>query len=154
MKRKWLIVGKKNSGKTKLADYIERTREENRYSLDLHYRDNTIEVPSEYLEVNYLNHAIIMISQNQALANLFLIATDDISIYPPDFSRAFTRPCATIITKIDLVSKSWLKEVYKEALKIGSEYIFKLSFKTGEGLDELEKYIKEIGGASEIYNRR
>lgn len=122
-------------------------------SLDLCYRDNTIEIPSEYLEVNYLNNAIIMISQNQGLGTLFLVSADEDSIYPPQFSKSFTRMCLTIITKTDLVSKTRLKTIYENALEIGSEKIFLVSNKTKEGLKELERYMEKVY-EYEIYNGR
>ncbi|NMW85323.1 ethanolamine utilization protein EutP [Peptoniphilus sp. AGMB00490] len=142
MKRKWVIVGKNNSGKTKLADFIEKDSNNKKVSLDLYYRDKTIEIPGEYLEMNYLNNAIIMISQNQALGTLFVVSADDEFIYPPNFAKSFTRICATVITKIDLVEEIKLKEIHEKALEIGTENIFLVSNKTHEGLDELEEFIK------------
>lgn len=141
MRRKWVIVGKKNSGKTTIADFIEKDKKKSS-SLDLFYRNKTIEVPSEYLEMNYLNNSIIMISQNQALGTLFIVAADDEFIYPPNFAKSFTRVSATIITKTDLVDNSNLEKIYEKALEIGTKNIFLVSNKTGKGLDELEKFIE------------
>lgn len=145
MKRKWVIVGKKNSGKTKIADFIEGKEDKKSSSIDFYYRNNTIEVPSEYLEVNYLNNIIIMISQNHAIGTLFIISADDDNlVYPPNFSKSFTRPCATIITKIDLVNKDKLEKLYDKALEIGPKNIFLVSNKTKKGLDGLKKFVKDV----------
>ncbi|MBU5668828.1 EutP/PduV family microcompartment system protein [Peptoniphilus sp. MSJ-1] len=150
MKRKWVIVGKKNSGKTTVADFIEGKKDKKSSSLDLYYRENTIEVPSEYLEVNYLNNIIIMISQNHAIGTLFILSAEDDVVYPPNFGKSFTRPTATIITKIDLVNKDKLEKIYKKALEIGANNIFLISNKTRKGLVELNNFIKDVS-LSEVH---
>lgn len=144
MRRKWLIAGNDGVGKTSLASLIEGVDLKAKKSLDLQFRDKTIEVSEGYIENPYLNSALIMIGQNQALVNIFMIDLEKDCHFPPNFAKSFTRPTITVINKIDLYDKKQVKKLRQIAEAIGSDHIFEISIKKGTGLDKLRKYIKEI----------
>lgn len=144
MKRKYLIAGNDGVGKTRLASLIEQRKLESKKSLDLQFREKTIEVSEGYIENSYLNSALIMVGQNQALINIFMIDLQKDCHFPPNFAKSFTRPTIAVINKIDLYDDEQLKKLRQIADEIGSDYIFEISLKTGKGLEELRKYIKEI----------
>ncbi len=102
MSRKWLIAGNDGVGKTSLASLIEEKNLKSKKSLDLQFREKTIEVSEGYIENPYLNSALIMVGQNQALVNIFMIDLQKDCHVPPNFAKSFTRPTITIINKIDL----------------------------------------------------
>lgn len=155
MKRKWLITGSEKVGKTTLANFIEKEDYPLKKTLDLRYRANTIEVPSEFIAIPYLNNAVIMIGQNQSLANLFLIDLEKTIHFPPNYARSFTRKSICIIMKTDLYSKEQLSLLWQKAKAINANDIIGISFKTGVGLEQLEKRIKEIEESQDaFYNRR
>lgn len=153
MRRKWLIAGSEGVGKSSLANYIEGEERQLKNTPDFLYREKTIEVPSSFIDLPYLNNVVIMVGQNQAIVNVFII-DDKQNHFPPHFAKSFTRPSITIINKIDLYDENKLRNLRQVAKDIDSDKIFEISLKTGQGLDELEKYIKEIEKKYAFYNGR
>lgn len=154
MRRKWLLIGNDGVGKTTLASLIEKRDLSFKKSLDLQYRDKTIEVSEGYIENSYLNNALIMVGQNQALVNVFMIGDGKDIHIPPGFAKSFTKETITIINKIDLYDEDKLCDLKDKAREIGSGKIFEVSFKTGQGLDKLKEYIKKVEERYAFYNRR
>lgn len=144
MRLKWLIIGNDGVGKTSLSSFIEKKDLINKKSLDFQYRDMTIEAPEGFIENSYLNNILIMVGQNQAKVVVFMIDGKEDNHFPPNFAKSFTRKTITIINKIDLYDKEKLDKLRKLSKIIGSDEIFEISLKTGQGLDRLEKYIKEV----------
>ncbi|NVF11513.1 ethanolamine utilization protein EutP [Anaerococcus sp. AGMB00486] len=144
MKLKWLIIGNDGVGKTSLSSIIEEKDLNKKKSLDFQYRDKTIEAPEGFIENSYLNNALIMIGQNQAKVVVFMLDDEKDNHIPPNFARTFTRKTITIINKIDLYDKEDMDRLREIKDSIGSEIGFEISLKTGEGVDKLKKYIKEI----------
>lgn len=144
MRRKWLIAGNDGVGKTSLASLIEKRKLDAKKALDLQFREKTIEVSEGYIENPYLNSALIMVGQNQALVNIFMIDLEKDCHFPPNFAKSFTRPTITLINKIDLYDDYQLKKLRQIGKSIGSDHIFEISIKKGTGVEELRKFIKEI----------
>lgn len=144
MRRKWLIAGNDGVGKTSLASLIEKRKLNAKKTLDLYFREKTIEVSEGYIENPYLNSALIMVGQNQALVNIFMIDLEKDCHFPPNFAKSFTRPTITLINKIDLYDDYQLKKLRQIGKSIGSDHIFEISIKKGTGVEELRKFIKEI----------
>lgn len=144
MRRKWLIAGNDGVGKTSLASLIEKRKLNAKKTLDLHFREKTIEVSEGYIENPYLNSALIMVGQNQALVNIFMIDLEKDCHFPPNFAKSFTRPTITLINKIDLYDDCQLKKLRQIGKSIGSDHIFEISIKKGVGVEKLRKFIKEI----------
>lgn len=141
--RRILIMGAKGVGKRSLSDLIEGEKTSNKNNLDLYYRKKTIIAPGEFLEQSWLNNALIMVSQNQAYINLFLLNSIDSSYYPPAFANSFTKKNIGVITKIDLMDETNYKKSYKMAEQLRVDQVVALSNKTQDGLEELIKIIKE-----------
>ncbi len=144
MRRKWLIAGNDGVGKTSLASLIEEENLKSKKSLDFQFREKTIEVSEGYIENPYLNSALIMVGQNQALVNIFMIDLEKDCHFPPNFAKSFTRPTITLINKIDLYDDCQLKKLRQIGKSIGSDHIFEISIKKGVGVEKLRKFIKEI----------
>lgn len=139
--KKIVIMGPKNSGKTTIADYIESDVSSTKFYGDIIYRLKTIEIPSNYLENNWLKNIVIMISQNQGFANILVLNGNNLChYYSPNFAKVFTKPTLGIITKADLMDINSKKMAINIMNKLGCNYIF-VSFKTGDGLLELGEWI-------------
>lgn len=141
--RRILIMGAKGVGKRTLSNLIEGEQTTNKNNLDLYYRKKTIIAPGEFLEQTWLNNALIMVSQNQAYINLFLINSLDNSYYPPAFANSFTKRNIGVITKIDLMDEKNYKKSYQMAEDLGLDQIVAISNKTKDGLEKLIEIIKE-----------
>ena len=141
--RRILIMGAKGVGKRTLSNLIEGEQTTNKNNLDLYYRKKTIIAPGEFLEQTWLNNALIMVSQNQAYINLFLINSLHNSYYPPAFANSFTKRNIGVITKIDLMDEKNYKKSYQMAEDLGLDQIVAISNKTQDGLEKLIEIIKE-----------
>lgn len=141
--KRWIVVGLKNSGKTTVCNYIEGEKSLSKIDSDLKYRKNTLEVPGSYIENTWMNNIIIMLAQNQAKANIFLIDGETLdSMYPPGYAKAFTKPCLAIITKSDLLNHEQRKKAKNILKQLACSTNIFLSFKTKQGLDELSNWLK------------
>lgn len=110
MKRKFIIIGKKESGKSTIANLIEEEIFYKKFSQDPYYREKTVEIPAMYLENPWMHNVIYTISQNHGLALIFVLdARDKESIYPPAYAKSFSIPKLGIITNVDKVSDKELK---------------------------------------------
>lgn len=141
--RRILIMGANGVGKRTLSNLIEGEQTTNKNNLDLYYRKKTIIAPGEFLEQTWLNNALIMVSQNQAYINLFLINSLDNSYYPPAFANSFTKRNIGVITKIDLMDEKNCKKSYQMAEDLGLDQIVAISNKTQDGFEKLIEIIKE-----------
>lgn len=141
--RKILIMGSNGVGKRSLSDLIEGEKTSKKNNLDLYYRKKTIIAPGEFLEQCWLNNALIMVSQNQAYINLFLINCLDKSYYPPAFANSFTKRNVGVITKTDLMDEDNYKKSYQMALELGVDQIVAISNENHKGIEKLIEIIKE-----------
>lgn len=142
--KRWIVIGLEGSGKSAICNYIEGEETKSKINGDLKYRGNTLEVPGNYIENTWMNNIIIMLAQNQAKANIFLIDGDTLmSLYPPKFVKAFTKPSIGIITKSDLLNHDRRKEAKNILEELGCSKNIFLSFKTREGLDELSNWLQK-----------
>ena len=145
-------MGATGVGKRSLSDLIEGEKTPMKNNLDLYYRKKTIIAPGEFIEQGWLNNALIMVSQNQAYINLFLINSLENSYYPPAFANSFTKRNIGVITKIDLMDEKAYKKSYQMAEDLGLDQILAISNKTQDGLKKLIEIIKEAEAYDEIYN--
>lgn len=142
--KRWIVIGLEGSGKSEVCNYIEGEETKSKINGDLKYRGNTLEVPGNYIENTWMNNIIIMLSQNQAKANIFLIDGETLmSLYPPKFVKAFTKPSIGIITKSDLLNEDKRIKSKKILEELGSSNNIFISFETKEGLDELSNWLQK-----------
>lgn len=140
-------MGLDDSGKRSAADFIEGKKSSERKSLDLVYRPKTLEIPAGYLQNPWMNNIIIMLSQNQGIGNIFLLNGENpYSLYPPSFAKAFTKPVLGLVTNCENLSILKRKNAGNILMQILCERIIFVSFETGEGTEELLKWIRGIEG--------
>ncbi len=97
-----LLIGGIGAGKTSLKLRISGGPGKATKTQVLTYSDIFIDCPGEYLEIPRYYHVLIdashMVSEIWALQD----SQRPRSIYPPGFSKVFTKPVVGIVTKIDL----------------------------------------------------
>ena len=143
-KKRWIVVGLDGCGKTQLCNYIEGYKSEKRNSQELIYREKTLQIPSSYLENTWMNNIIIMLAQNQGKANIFLLDARSLeSMYSPAYAKAFTKDSIAIVNHAEYLDEESRDKAKKIVEKISCDHVLFLSFKTGEGVDELDKWLEK-----------
>ena len=143
MKKRIMLIGNSQIGKTSLANCINSADLEVMKSQAISYGTNTIDTPGEYLESPMMHKYIISASQD-ADAVLFVQSFDQpIFSFPPNFAQVFNCKRIGVITKNDLTEKpNSLELLLKNFREIGlEEPFFITSAKTKEGTEALKNYL-------------
>jgi ethanolamine utilization protein EutP len=142
MKKKIMIIGPCQSGKSTLANYLEYTDQSVKHAQDVIYGKNTIDTPGSYLENTRMYKYII--STAQSASHILVLVNQSYSeeIYSPGFVKIFKCPVIGVITKSDMHQENYFKCVQQLQHSGVIEPIFSISLKTKKGLDVLEKYLE------------
>lgn len=139
--KKLLLVGRSGSGKTTLTQALQDKNIKYDKTQYIKCTDGYIDTPGEYLETKIFGGALALYSYESDIIGLVQDACEPFSLYPPAIVPMANRPVIGIITKID--RESARVDMAEEWLKIaGCETIFKVSSKSGDGLEELKNFIK------------
>lgn len=143
MRKRIMIIGNSRTGKSSLANCINSEDFEVMKSQAICYGENTIDTPGEYLESPMMHKYIISASQDADVV-LFVQSFDQpIFSFPPNFAQVFNTKRIGVITKNDLKEKRHdFKLLLNNFREIGlEEPFFITSSMTGEGIEELKKYL-------------
>lgn len=141
MKKRIMIVGPTQSGKSTLANVLNDTTRSLRKTQDVIYGKNTIDTPSSYLENPSMYKYLIATAQ--AASHLLIIVDQSrpIEIYPPSFAKTFTCPVIGVITKADLAQNNADLSI-QQLKKIGvTEPYLLISTKDNTGVEALKDYL-------------
>jgi ethanolamine utilization protein EutP len=140
---KVIFIGRSESGKTTLAQALNNEK--------LHYdktqyvkRDNfTIDTPGEYVQTRNFGGALALYSYESDIVALLISADEPYSLFSPNITPMANRLVIGIVTGIDKKNASVDRAI--NWLRIsGCKKIFTVSSVTGEGIDELRKFISEF----------
>ena len=133
MKKKIMIIGPRQVGKSTLANLLNHTDKPLRKTQDAIFGEKTIDVPAAYLENTMMYKYIIALAQ---LASHVVMLVDQ--SMPTEVFRC---PTTGVIMKSDLKSENYIKCV--DILKrIGLQPpFFPISKNNMEEIDKLEKYL-------------
>ncbi len=140
--RKIILVGRSGSGKTTLTQALKGDKLHYEKTQYINYHDVIIDTPGEYAENKELARALALYSYEADVVGLLLSATEQYSLYSPCCTSQANREVIGIVTKIDKPdatpqkAEAWLRLA-------GCEKVFLISSKTGEGIEELLKYLKK-----------
>lgn len=135
-----IFMGRSESGKTSLTQAILTGKVEYNKTQYINYYNGIIDTPGEYAENKILGRALALYSYEADVVGLLLSATEQYSLFPPNITCMTTREVIGIVTKIDRDdadpdrAERWLR-------LSGCEKIFKISSKTGEGINDLIDYL-------------
>ncbi|ABR49950.1 conserved hypothetical protein [Alkaliphilus metalliredigens QYMF] len=141
-KKRVMIIGPKQSGKTSLARILNHSNQRMKKSQDIIYDKNTIDIPSSFIENPSMYKHLIALAQD---ASHILILVDQISpinLYPPGFAKSFNSPVIGVITKVNKDIEN--EDLCKKYLKMAgvSEPYYYLNTKEHTGISLLKCRLK------------
>jgi ethanolamine utilization protein EutP len=141
--KKIILIGKTGCGKTTLCQKLHGKRIEYKKTQAIDTFENAIDTPGEYLENRFYYRALIVTAADADVIGLVHDCTEEDSFFPPSFGTIFPKEIIGIITKTDLAQSNNNIFVAKQHLQMaGAEQIFSTSISTGQGIDELRKYLE------------
>ncbi len=142
--KKILLIGKIASGKTSLSQRIMGLKLQDHKTQAIEViNDDIIDTPGEYVELKQYYRALVTTAAEVDCVLVLQDCTDTQCSFSPRMKCMFNRPMIGVLTKIDLAPPLEQLETMKEILQLaGAEEIFCISSKTGEGIEELLKFLQ------------
>lgn len=142
-KKRIMVIGPTNCGKTTLVNALNQYDGPLRKTQDIIYGKNTIDVPGSYIENAWMYKHLIAAAQDASHLLILVDQSKCVNKYPPGFAKAFRCPVIGVITKSDLSFEN--EDLCLRQLKqIGvSEPYFKISVHDGTGLTALVEYLNQ-----------
>ncbi len=141
-KKRVILIGRSTAGKTTLCQRI------NHQELAYHktqtvqlFNQNMIDTPGEYLERRYFRGALMVTATDADIIILVQDATEGGTMFPPAYTSSFAKPSVGVVTKQDLATPQQVENAKKFLKAAGAERAFVVSSLTGEGVDELVRYL-------------
>lgn len=144
-KKRIMIIGPRNCGKTSLANLLNRWEGPLKKRQDIIFGQNTIDVPSAYLENAWMYMHVIALEQDACCVLMMVDAEGSCQVYSPGFARVFRCPVLGVINKLDLstnVGKCSEQQLRDAGVR---EPFFHISVKTGQGVPQLKKWLQDAG---------
>lgn len=141
-RKRIILIGRSAAGKTTLCQRINNE--------DLAYHKtqtvqivnrSMIDTPGEYLERRGFRGALMVTAADADVIVLVQDAAEDGTMFPPAYNSTFAKPTIGVITKSDLVSEREIETARKYLHLAGAQKIFITSSVSGEGVDELMKFL-------------
>jgi len=137
-----MIIGPSQSGKSTLANFLNRAQRPLKKTQDVIYGSRTIDTPGSYLENTMMYKYLIATAQTASHVLVLVDQSKPQEVYSPGFAKIFMCPVIGVITKQDLNRENHSKCV-RQLERIGAaDPYFSISFKNGDGLAALEEYLK------------
>jgi len=141
MKKRIMIVGPTQSGKSTLTNALNDSTRPLKKTQDVIYGKNAIDTPGSYIENASMYKYLI--STAQAASHVLILVDQSrlIEVYPPGFAKSFTCPVIGVITKTDLSPEN-SNLCIQQLKKIGiREPYFWISIKENTGVESLKQYL-------------
>lgn len=140
--KKVIFMGKSGCGKTSLCQKLQGEELKYKKTQSIELFANSIDTPGEYMENRGYYSALIITSTEAEIIALVQECGDIDSKIPPAFSGTFGKKVIGIITKIDTINEGSHIDIIENQLKsAGVTNIFKVSVITGEGMEELQRFL-------------
>ena len=142
--KKIMLVGPSGAGKTTLTQAMKGRRITYHKTQYINNYDVIIDTPGEYAENKTLARALVLYSYEADVVGLLMSAIEDYSLYSPHIVSMATREVIGIVTQIDQpdarpdLAAMWLELT-------GCKKIFYVSSVTGEGVGDIQDYLREEG---------
>ena len=141
MKKRIMIIGPTQSGKSSLANVLNDSDRRLKKTQDVIYGKKTIDTPGSYIENASMYKYLIATAQTASHVLILVDQSRVTEVYPPGFAKTFTCPVIGVITKIDLDPQN-LNLCYQQLKRIGiSEPHFEISLKENIGIEALRNYL-------------
>lgn len=141
MKKRIMIVGPTQAGKSTLANILNDTSRPLKKTQDVIYGKNTIDTPGSYIENPSMYKYLIATAQTASHVLLLIDSSRPVEVYPPGFAKTFTCPVSGVMTKVDLKTEN-VPLCIHQLQSIGvSEPYFRISLTENTGVEELKEYL-------------
>jgi len=139
---KTMFIGATGSGKTTLYQCLENEPLNYAKTQALEFYGEVIDTPGEYLENRNYYSALLVTSMDVDVVALVMDCTDTYTVFPPGFTRMFTRPTIGVVTKIDLLDGADDSSYAESSLRMaGVDTIVKTSSYSTQGIDEFRELL-------------
>lgn len=140
MKKKLILMGRSESGKTTLSQALRGEVISYDKTQYIKFENNLIDTPGEYAQTEHLGRALALYSYEADIVGLLIGATEPYSLFPPCITSMVNREVIGIVTKSEEEDAN--PERAENWLKIsGCEKVFKVDSVTGYGMKELVEYL-------------
>ncbi len=140
--RKLILIGRSEAGKTTLTQALRGEKIKYEKTQAISYSNILIDTPGEYIQSRQFGAALALYAYESDIVGLLASATEPYSLFSPNITGMTTREVIGIVTKIDHpdarpdLAESWLRLA-------GCEKVFRVSSVTGEGIDDLLRYLSK-----------
>jgi ethanolamine utilization protein EutP len=135
-----MLIGPVGSGKSTLLNKLKFIEGEVRKTQSIKYTPLAIDTPGEMMQIPYLYNSFIL-NSSRARAVFFLVNAKRYTRMPPKIALALKAPAYGIISQIDGAQENEIRRAETLLEAVGLKKIFRISSVTGEGLDELKKFM-------------
>lgn len=136
--KKIMFIGRVKSGKTTLIQALKDQDLIYRKTQSVKYYENILDTPGEYFENKVFHKTILNLSFKYDLIAFVQSSTDELSLYPPNFSKMFGhKEVIGIVTKIDEEDGN-IERAEDILSKAGAQKVFRVSAKMGIGIDKIK----------------
>mgnify|MGYP003467762353 CR=1 FL=1 len=140
--KKLILMGRSESGKTTLTQVLRGEKISYDKTQYIKFNNCLIDTPGEYAQTQHLGRALALYSYEADIVGLLISATEEYSLFPPCITCMVNREVIGIVTHIDLDGAK--PERAERWLRLsGCKRVFHVASKSGEGVDELVKYLSE-----------
>ncbi|ABO51775.1 conserved hypothetical protein [Desulforamulus reducens MI-1] len=141
MKKRIMVVGPTQSGKSSLTNVLNDSARPLKKTQDVIYGKNTIDTPGSYIENASMYRYLIATAQTASHVLMLVDQSRLTEVYPPGFAKSFNCPVIGVINKIDLAPHN-AKLCIQQLKRIGVlEPYFWISLKDNTGVEALKDYL-------------
>lgn len=140
MKKKLILMGRSESGKTTLTQVLNGESVSYDKTQYIKFDNCLIDTPGEYAQTQHLGRALALYSYEADIVGLLISATEPYSLFPPCITSMANREVIGIVTKCEQEeanpdrAENWLRIS-------GCERVFRVDSITGYGINELITYL-------------
>jgi ethanolamine utilization protein EutP len=140
--KKLMLAGRVGAGKTTLTQALKHEDINYRKTQYIGYEDWLIDTPGEYLENACLASALALYSYEADVVGILMASNEPFSLYPPNCVCHVNRDVIGIVTKMH--DEEGNVERAERWLRLtGCKKIFVVDSVTGEGVEDIIKYLSE-----------
>lgn len=144
MKKKIMLIGSSTCGKTTLCQRLNGLKIEYHKTQTISVINNTIDTPGEYVDNRHLTRGLVVTAADSDLVLFLQDATAERFSFSPGQSAYFSIPVIGVVSKTDIATKEQISDAVELLELAGCETIFLTSAVTGEGTQELLKFLEDF----------
>ena len=149
---KLILIGRRRAGKTTLIQALTGESISYDKTQTVERREFLIDTPGEYAETKILGGALALYSYEADIVGLLIDANEPFSLFGPNIASTANREVIGIVT--GLTKKNADPDRAERWLRLsGCKRIFRVDSLTGEGIDELKRFLTDYDPKAEFHKR-